>query len=202
YETWYLCARQLRLLDRPKEAAEALKRAAGCAGLKERLDLRAQGFFDLASLHENAGEYAEAEAAFREVAAVLDNPQALLEQGPFSREEIDAQAAETLERLGRVCVRGGRPDQAVEAFKKAQQRDPARAPRLALNLAEVYRARGKPDEALLCIDQYLETQPQSTEAYEKKVELLGKLGRDPEALPPLPPPPPRHKHNTALRHPP
>src|SRR5262252_2936054 len=39
YDTWYLYARQLRSLDREKEARAALEKAVACAALKERPDL-------------------------------------------------------------------------------------------------------------------------------------------------------------------
>ena len=129
-ETWYQYARHLRALDRNKEAIAALERAVGCPDLKERADLRAQMYLDLGILRENAKEYKEAEAAFRQVAAILDNPDALLEEGAPSRQDIISQAAEIYERLGRVCLRAGRLDQAIRDFQKAQKKDPGRTPRL------------------------------------------------------------------------
>lgn len=199
FELWGQLARQLRALNRGAEAVAALRRGVACAGLKDRPDLKAQMYFDLGILHEQAQEFKEAEGAFRQVAAVLDNPQALMEVGAFSREEIDAQAAETYERLGRACLKLGHPDQAVKDFVQAQKRDPGRAPRLAYNLADVYRGQGKLTEALASLDTYLASQPQGTEAYEKKIAILRELGRDAEVLPALQRAAAADRHNEGLK---
>jgi tetratricopeptide (TPR) repeat protein len=185
YQSWYLLARQYRSLDRRQDAVAALDRAVACPDLKERPELRAQIYFDLAVLHENALEYAAAEKAYREVAAVLSHPEALTEQGKFSPEEINAQAAETYERLGRVCLKRGRHGEAIQAFVTAQKKDASRAGRLAYNLAEVYQEQGKLDLALRSLDAYLKTQPQGTEPYERRIKLLEKSGRQGEILPGL-----------------
>jgi tetratricopeptide (TPR) repeat protein len=184
YETWHLYARQLRVHDRPKEAAAAFDRALDCPRLKERPEVRMQIAFDLAVLQERLTDFDRAEAAFLEAVKVLDNPAALLESGDFNREEIDGQAAELYERLGRVSLRAGRHDKARDYFVKARdkvrEKDPARAKRLAYNLAELYVAREEWKPALEALDEYLETLPQGTEAYRAKVKVLKKLGRGDE----------------------
>jgi tetratricopeptide (TPR) repeat protein len=182
HESWYLLARQYRGLNRSKDAIAALERATQCEGLKERAEQRALIWFDLAVLHENAQEYVAAEKALRQVVSVLDNPQALLEDGNLNREQITTQCAETYERLGRVCLKAGRHDAAIEAFRAAQKKDAKREARLAYNLAEVYQARGEFTEALRSLDVYLKTQPQGTEAYQRRITLLEKLGRTDEVL--------------------
>jgi tetratricopeptide (TPR) repeat protein len=185
FQSWYLLARQYRSQQRSKDAIAALDRGVACAGLKEKPELRMQMYFDLAVLNESAQQYAAAEKAYREVAAVLDNPQALTEQGELTREQLTAQAADTYERLGRVCLKGGRHKEAIKAFRTAQQKDDNRAMRLAYNLAEVYEAQGKLDDALRSLDVYLQSKPQGTEAYERRITLLEKLGRVNEVLPHL-----------------
>src|SRR5262249_10185318 len=178
-------ARQLRSLGRPREARAAYEKAVGCAGLKDRPDVRAQVWFDLGVLCEEAEDWQRAEQSFREVADVLDNPGAILAQGPYSRDEINAQAAETCERLGRAWLKAGHPDRAVEAFEKARQKDPGRATRLAYNLAQVYAEQGELEEALGRLGEYLRTQPQGTEGYELKIDLQRRLGRAGRVLPDL-----------------
>src|SRR5207302_2241317 len=42
---------------------------------------------------------------------------------------------------------------------------------------------GKLTEALQALDQYLATQPQGTEAYELKITILRRLGRDADVVP-------------------
>jgi tetratricopeptide (TPR) repeat protein len=186
YETWHLYGRQLRVHDRPKEAADALRRALDCEGLKEHPDLRAQIAFDLARLQEGLNDFDGAEKAYLEVVKVLDNAAALEENGDVNPDEIDARAAETYERLGRVCLRAGKHDRAkdyfVKARDKAKAKDPAQASRLSYNLAELYMAREEWAPALAALDEYLEALPQGTEAYRAKIKALQKLGRGDEVL--------------------
>jgi tetratricopeptide (TPR) repeat protein len=186
YETWHLYARQLRIHDRPKEAAAAFDRALACPGLKERPEVRVQIAFDLGVLQEGLSDLDKAEAAFLEAVKVLDNPAALVDNGDFSREEIDGQATEIYERLGRVSLRAGRHDRAKDYFVKARdkvkEKDPARAKRLAYNLAELYLARQEWRPALEALDEYLETLPQGTEAYRAKIKALTALGRGNEVV--------------------
>ncbi len=182
HDTWYLYARQLRSLDRLKEARAAMEKAAQCPGLKERPDIKVLIVYDLGVLYEQAKELDQAEKAFREAAELLDHPLVLQEQGPYSGEEITQQAAETYERLGRICLQAGHTDRAVAAFQKAQAKDPARSSRLALNLAEVYAAQKKPTEALKHLDIYLARQPPGIEGYELKIKLLTELNRSKEIV--------------------
>jgi tetratricopeptide (TPR) repeat protein len=185
HDTWFLYARQLKNQGRTGDAIAALEHAAGCASIKEHPDLRLQVYFDLGVVHESAGELDKAAAAFTEVTGLLEKPDAALEQGAATREEIAAQVAETYERLGKVYVRARRFDQAVAAYRKAQEKDPHRAQRLSYNLADVYRGQGKLEDALSCLGEYLKTQPQDTEPYERWIEVLRGLGREKEIVPGL-----------------
>src|SRR5262249_32487867 len=135
YETGFLYARQLRGLQRRKEALAVLQKAVRSKGIHDRPDLLAQIWFDIGGLQEQEENWAEAEKSFREVLAILSNPRALLETGFCTAEDIASQAAETWERVGEACLKAGRPAQAIEAFQAARKKDPARGPRLALNLA-------------------------------------------------------------------
>lgn len=169
-------ARQLRAVNKTKEAADLLGKTAARPALKERPNLRLQVCLDLGALRETAGDLKGAEAALRDAAAVLDHPDALLDDGAVTREEVQAQAADVYERLGGLCLKAGRIDQAVADFRQAQKTDPARGPRLSYHLAEVYAGQGKPREALERLDEYLQTQPPGVEAYELKITLQRKLG--------------------------
>ena len=184
-DTGYFYARQLRAANKTQDALAAFARTAALPGLKERPELRLQVCLDLGTLCETAGDLKRAESALRDAAAVLDKPDALMEQAPVARAEIDAQAAETYERLGRLCLKAGRADQAVADFQTAQKRDPSRAARLSYNLAEVLAGQGKDREALDRLDEYLRTQPLETDGYELKVALQRKLGRDAAVVPDL-----------------
>lgn len=196
--TGFLYARQLRMLDRPLEAMSVLRKTAACPGLQERLDLRAQVFFDLGVLTENARLWPEAEKCFRTAVETLENP-ALLEQGPFNRDEVNTQAADTYERLGHVCLGAGRVEQALAAFRQAQKKDPFRGPRLSYHLAEVHVQQGRPREALASLQEYLHSLPHGTEGYELKIKLQRQLGRAGAVLPDLEAASGRDPNNNALK---
>jgi tetratricopeptide (TPR) repeat protein len=200
YQTGFLYARQLRALNRSSDARAVLARTVRAESLKTRPDLAAQAWFDLAVLSEQARLWKEAEGAYRQVAKLLDNPGPILETGNFTREEITAQAGETWERIGRVCLEAGRASQAIAAYRTAQKKDPGRAGRLAFNLAEVYQAQGQTRNALTALDQYLRTQPQGMEGYELRIGLQRKLGSPgPAIVRALEVSSARDPHNTALR---
>lgn len=198
-ETGFLYARQLRAREKSAEAIAVLTKVVAVPALKDQPDLHAQVSFELGTLHEAASAWDKAEAAFSVAAGILDHPAAILELRPFSREEVDTQAAETFERLGRVRLRAGKSESAVEAFRQAQKKDPTRAARLAYNLAEVLRSQDRPREALVSLDEYLRTQPQGTEGYELKVRLLRQLNRGVDVLPELETAAGRDPHNTSLK---
>jgi tetratricopeptide (TPR) repeat protein len=183
FDTAYLYARQLRTQERAKEAAAALEKASQCSRLKERPDVHAQILYDLGVLREAAGNLADAEKAFGQVVELLDNPDAILEHGPFNRDDVIGQCADTWERLGRVRLRDNQPTEAIRAFQQAGKKDPNRAARLAYNMAEVYVELNKPKEALAQVNEYLRLLPSGMEAYELKIKLLKKLDRDKEILP-------------------
>src|SRR5262249_9152404 len=138
----------------------------------------------LALLQDQLDDQAGAEASLAETAGLLEKVELLQEHGARP-EEINAQAGEGYERLGRGCVKARDFDGAVEAFHKAGRKDPQRGPRLGLNLAEVQMGQGRFAEALAALDDYLATRPAGTEAYEMKVAALEKLGRADSVLPAL-----------------
>ncbi len=94
-QTQYLHARQLRGLNKTKEALAVLKKTAANEALKDHVELRAQVYYDAAALHEEAKEWADAEKALREVAAALDDPTTLNEDGSLNPADLKAQAAVT-----------------------------------------------------------------------------------------------------------
>jgi tetratricopeptide (TPR) repeat protein len=185
FETAYRYARQLRAMGQTKEALAVLLRTADCPRLKERLEVRAQVFNDLAQLQEESGDRDKAEKSLREVLAILDNPAALMEQGPYNRDEIVKQAAEVHERLGKLYLRSQKTKEAIESFQAALKLDPQRSPRLSLNLAEVHVSRGEEDKGLAQVEDYLRSRPQGMEGYELRIRLQRKLGREAELLPSL-----------------
>jgi tetratricopeptide (TPR) repeat protein len=199
FQTAGLFARHWRSLDQGKEAIAVLSRAVRSKRLAERPDLALQVWFDLGQMQEQAGNLASAEKCFRQMAAILDHPAALVEAVHAPRAEITAQAADILERIGRVCLRAGAVDRAIAAFVKAQKKDPVRAPRLALNLAGVYRDQKKYREALAQVETYLSSRPQGMEGYELKITLQRRLGQTRDIVPDLEAAARRDENNDALK---
>jgi tetratricopeptide (TPR) repeat protein len=195
----YQWARHLRQLDRPKDAAAVLTRLVARPSVKEAPELYAQALSDLGGLREQTGDLAGAEAAFAALAALLDHPAPLLETGAYTKDDLAARAADTWERLGRVCLKADRTEQAVAAFQKAAAREPARAGRLSFNLAEVFAKQGRNADALTRVEEYLRGQPQGMEAYELLIALLAKLNRSAEVVPRLKGAAARDAHNDALK---
>jgi tetratricopeptide (TPR) repeat protein len=186
HETWFIYARHLKDLGRPKEARAALEKGLACPSVKEEYDLLVQLYFDLGALCEDAKDLAKAESAFQEVVRILvEKREHLLDMGPYSPEQLDQETAKTSERLGQVCMKAGKYDRAVAAFIQAQKRDPERAGRLSYHLAQVYVAKSQPADALKHLDDYLKTQPQGDEAHRLRLDVLKKLGRERDALPGL-----------------
>ena len=105
------------------------------------------------------------------------------------------------ERLGRVLLKAGKIDQAVTAFQQGRARRPTRprAPRLSLNLAEVYAKRDQPREALTHLDEFIRSQPQGMDGYEMKIVLLRKLNRAADIVPELEAAAANDHHNNSLK---
>jgi tetratricopeptide (TPR) repeat protein len=197
-DTAFLFGRQLRSRGRKEEARAAFTHAASRRALDSRLELKARLCFELAVLCEEARDWAEAEKNFRRVTDVLDHPDALLEQGQFNRAEIEDQAADTWERLGRTCIEAKAFDRAVEAFQQSVRHDPIRSARLSLNLAEVLARAGRPADALVRLEDYLRSQPAGTEGYELRIKLQKEAGREEDILPALERSAARDAHNSEL----
>jgi tetratricopeptide (TPR) repeat protein len=185
YETWASYARQLKNRARLKEARTALARALACHGLAEHVDLRVQLYYDLATLCEEVQDYDQAVASFTELVRILDNPQTVLELANANHAELGEEAASIYERIIHLCIQVQQYDRALRIFGEAQAKHPELTRRLNYNLARIYFAQGQPDKALGHLDDYLQTQPQGSEAYELRSAILKQLGRAREIAPAL-----------------
>ncbi len=199
FQTAGLYARQLRGLARYRDAIAVLLPATRSKRLADRPDLALQVWLDLGQLHEQIDDLAGAEKCYRKMAAILDNPAALIEAVHVPREEIATQSADIQERIGKVCLRAGAVERAITAFTRAQKNDPGRAARLALNLAQVYKGQKKYREALEQINLYLRTEPQGMEGYELRILLQRRLGLGRDVVPELEAASRRDANNQALK---
>ncbi len=183
HETWFIAARLHKSLGHDKETRHALKRGLEAPGLLDRPDIAQQMYLDLAGLCEAAEEIPQAIAALGGAAKILDHPDALMEFGAFNRDLILARAADTHERMGNLYRKQKNYKEALTAFKKAQEANPEHAGRLNYNLSQLLQEQGRLEDSLVYLDAYLRFQPLGLEAYEMKVDLLGKLGKDPTVVP-------------------
>jgi tetratricopeptide (TPR) repeat protein len=199
FETGHLYARHLQSLRRTREAADVLTKLVERPRLKDDLPMQARLCHDLGLLDEELGNWEKAETAYRRVLDVLEHPEALREHSDIPEDELRGRAADVAERLGRVCLKAGKPDAAVAAYALAGKKDPERAPRLQFHVAQVLQARGQLREALASLDGYLRTLPAGPEPYEMKITLLRKLNRADDILPELEAAAARDAHNSALQ---
>ena len=182
FELALLTGRICRQMKRFDEAAQVLENARKQSSLRELPALRVQILIELAHACEANQQWAPARSALTEVATLLDEPGSLAE-GPYSPEQIVLQSAEVHERLGKLAMKLEQPGPAMDEFLKSGKLDPARMSRLALHLAEIMESKGKPEEALVRVGEYLTGNPSGIEGYELKAKLLEKVGRGAEVLP-------------------
>lgn len=183
HESWFLAARLHKGLGETKEYRAALDKGLAVPGLVEgQPHIAQQLFYDLGLYHETAGSIDDAIAAYVKSAKILEHPDILLEHGPFLRESIVVKCAETYEKIGDLARKQKKYDVAIDAYRTAQKRLPENANRLNLHVAKLYQDVNQPAEALKAIEAYLALQPQGTEAYQIKIDLLKKLGREGETI--------------------
>ena len=179
-ETAHTLATLLADAGEMKEAVAAAKRAAEHLDPDTRPD-RALGVLrDLASLLDKAGEPAAASKPLQAAADLFTvRKQAVVASGLYTAAEADAEAADSLERLGKVLVKAGKGADAIAAFRAAAKlaADPADAARLDWNLSAAYRAAGDPAAALARLDAVLKRKPIAVEPYERYAALLREAGR-------------------------
>jgi tetratricopeptide (TPR) repeat protein len=198
--TWYVYAGELKDRGRLKEAAEALEKGLACPSLKRRRDLRAEMYYELACLYDEAQDAARAEPAYREVIKTLKRVVDGIPPGTERerREALEGKLVDTYDRIIRVCAQAHRDDRAIAAFEEAKAAGLVRSGRLSYQVAQVYLAKGDAAKALELVCEYLRTQPAGTEGYELRSAALTKLNRQNEILLGLEEYARRDAHNVAL----
>jgi tetratricopeptide (TPR) repeat protein len=193
-DTAHTLARLLHEAGESKEAVAAARLAAESPELADRPEKAVAVYRDLARLLDASGEPAAAADALRKAVDLLRvRRKALAALGLFTTKEIDAELADTHERLGKVLVKAARFDAAADAYRAAHAlyADPARAndagsaARLDWNLSGVYATRGDPAEALRHLEAFLKLRPQALEPYERLASVLRQAGRGGEVVPAL-----------------
>ena len=193
-DTAHTLARLLFDAGELKDAIAAAKVAAANVDAVERPDKALAIDRDLATLCEKAGDFpAAADAVRKGVDLLTMNRKAVLASGAFTPKEIDAEAADCWERLGRVLVKAGKYEDAATAFQVAAKlfadpdrvNNPAAAARLDWNLAGALAGQGDPAAALTHLQAFLKLRPQATEPYEELARVLRQAGRDAAVVPAL-----------------
>lgn len=176
------------------EAVAVAKVAAENVDAEEYPDKALAVYRDLATLLDKTDDPAGAAAALKQAVELLtDRRKAVIASGAFTAKEVDAEAADTFERLGRVLVKAGKAKDAAEAFHTAHKlfadpkkaNDPGAAARLDWNLSAAYAAANNPAAALNHLEAFLKLRPQAVEPYERLAALLHQAGRGEEAAPAL-----------------
>ncbi len=192
HDTAILLARLLGAAGELKDAVAAAKLAVASKTLAEKPDRAVRAYRELAKLCEKANDLATAELALTKAVELLTDPRpATLAALGFTPKEADAEAADYLERLGRVRVKLKKFDTAIEAFSSAaalygdpkRANDPAGAARLAWNLSGALEAKGDAPAALKHLEQFLKFQPRAAEPYQRFARLLRAAGREDDVVP-------------------
>jgi len=187
-------ARLLRVDSRPAEAIAVLQTAVAGKNAEARPDRLLYMLSDLSDLLEKRGDFAGMAKAQESMVRVMTEFRDQLLYGTGqTREGLQENLGRAYERLGQARVQTKEYDRAAAAFRATRDvllgsDDPEarhQAIRIYLNLSEIATAQGRWSEALQALDAYLEHAPVQLEPYEKKVELLRKLGRDREVIPVL-----------------
>jgi tetratricopeptide (TPR) repeat protein len=182
-----------RLLAESGELAEAVtfaKVAAEHIDATTRPEKALAVYRDLATLQDRAGNPAGSIEALKKAIDLLTlQRKAIIAMAAFTPGEVDAEAAETWERIGKALAKAGRADAAAEAFLAAYSlyadpkrvNDKAAAARLEWNLATAH-AEKDPATALRHLQAFLTLQPQAVEPYERLVALLNRTERGGEVI--------------------
>jgi tetratricopeptide (TPR) repeat protein len=167
-----------------KEAVAAAKLAAEGPLPAGRADEAVAVYRDLATLCEKANDPATAEVTLQKAVTLLtEKRKEIIAAVALSPAQVDAEAAESLERLGKVQTRLRKFDAAAESFASAAKlyADPASAARLGWNLSGVLQAKGEPAAALEELRRFLKLRPEAPEPYARLTALLRDTGGNPAA---------------------
>jgi len=184
-DTAHQLARLLFDAGETVEAVAVARTAAANVDATTRPDKALAVYRDLATLLDAANDSKAAELPLRKAVALLtENRKAVLATRAFTPKDLDADAADTFERLGKVLVKAGKADAAVAAFAAAHARyadplganDAAAAARLDWNLSAALAAKGNAAAALTHLEAFLKLRPQAVEPYERLASLVAQVG--------------------------
>ena len=164
-------------------AAEALLREVAA---NPKLDKASVGAlyvdYELGNLYDVTSRPEKAAACFARVVLALDDKaNAKLSNADLAR-FLGDDAAAAYHRFGRVFFGAGKVDLAIRAFLRGLVYDPD-DPALILAITEAYDVAGKPAEALVYLEKFIDRQPSGRESYDLLAKILVSLKRDKEIIP-------------------
>ena len=187
-------ARLLRASGKSAEAISTLERAAEGKEAAAKPEGMLLILSDLYELREREENFAAGAAVQEKIIETIANQrEQLLFGNGFTKEDLLNTLAKAHERLGRCSIRTRNHARAASAFQAARDTlltiDDPDAHRLAgrinWNICEMAAAQEKWAEAMQALDTYLDLSPAEVQPYEKKAELLRKLGREKDVIPAL-----------------
>ena len=190
-DTAHALARLLHDAGELKEAVAAARLAAESPELADRPDKALAVYRDLATLLDATADPAGAADALRQAIDLLTTRRKVVAaSGLFTPTEVDAELADTHERLGKVLVKAAKFDAAADAYAAAHKlyadparaNDPGSAARLDWNLSGLYATKGDTADALRHLDAFLKLRPQALEPYERLASVLRQAGRGGEVV--------------------
>lgn len=194
YEVWGLRGVHLKELARYEEALAAFQAGTRSRRIRAAPHAAIQLQQEVIALAEKLRRLPAAEAAHRACVQLLqEHRDRLLREHGYTAKQIAQMLASHYESLGKLALTQQQFDAAVQAFHAAQKvfadpqqaDEPHAAGHLHWNLCEVYYAQQKWVEALRALDAYLALHPSQVEPYERKIQLLRKLGRANDIIPQL-----------------
>lgn len=187
-------AKLLKADGRSAEAIPVLQKAVETKAAQERPERLLFMLSDLYELLESKSDFVEgAKTQEAIIRTIIEKREQLLFGNGFPRGDLEASLARAYEKLGRARVQTKEYDKALLAFRGARETllkssDPDarhQAVRLNWNLCELAASQERWADAMEALDAYLQHSPAQIEPYEKKVELLRKLGRERDVIPTL-----------------
>lgn len=190
-DTAHVLARLYYSVGELKEAVSVAKQAIEIEMPIARADKSVALYRDVATIGEKADHPAIAALALKKAVELLVDERAkVIAARAFTPGDVDAIAAECLERLGTAQTKlrlfkeaAGSFEAAAKLYADPKVNDSSAALRLAWNLSGVYQEKGESAAALKHLNTFLRLKPISTTPYERLAKLLRAAHREDEVVP-------------------
>lgn len=184
--------RMLRLNGKLSEAAMVLQRASIGKEADSKPETLLLILSDLYELHEREENFkAGLDVQARIIETIKLHQDQLLFGNGFTKIDLQTTLAKAHDRMGKCATKMKEYKIAMHAYRESRDlllkiEDPDAnmlANRMNWNICEMAAAQEKWQEAMDALDKYLQHSPIDIAPYEKKLELLRKLGRERDVIP-------------------